>query len=72
MKVGDLVYDNCVNAGAKAGIEGGGFKFGVLVARVQHSRGLGCKNKVFRVLWNDGTIGNNVWDYDLKMANESR
>jgi hypothetical protein len=22
-------------------------------------------NDVFKVLWNDGTIGNNVWDYDL-------
>ncbi len=25
-------------------------------------------NKVYRVLWQDGTIGNNIWDYDLKMV----
>jgi len=27
---------------------------------------------VFKVLWHDGTIGNNVWDYDLKVINEYR
>tara|TARA_B100000035_G_scaffold312238_1_gene323279 strand:- start:1982 stop:2188 length:207 start_codon:yes stop_codon:yes gene_type:complete len=24
-------------------------------------------NKCFKVLWNDGTIGNNVIDYDLEL-----
>ncbi len=28
-------------------------------------------NKSFRVLWADGTIGNNVWDYDLRLLNEN-
>lgn len=29
-------------------------------------------NKVFRVLWQDSTIGNNVWDYDLEVISERR
>ena len=27
-------------------------------------------NKSFKVLWRDGAIGNNVWDYDLKVINK--
>lgn len=26
-------------------------------------------NKVFDILWIDGTIGHNVWNYDLKVYN---
>jgi len=29
-------------------------------------------NKVFKVLWQNGTIGNNIWDYDLELISESR
>ena len=61
MKVGDLVRDNHPN---RRGSE----RTGVLVGNVTHAYGLSCTNKVFRVLWRDGTIGNNVWDYDLKIV----
>ena len=29
-------------------------------------------NKVFDILWQDGTIGHNVWNYDLEFINASR
>jgi hypothetical protein len=29
-------------------------------------------NDVFTVLWHDGKIGNNVWDYDLVVISEAR
>ena len=32
----------------------------------------GVTNKVFDILWQDGTIGYNVWNYDLEVINESR
>ncbi len=67
MKVGDLVKDNCL-PGRQLGIR----RHGILVENVGHNKGIGCTNKVFKVLWHDGTIGNNVWDYDLKVINESR
>jgi hypothetical protein len=28
-------------------------------------------NKVFDILWTDGTIGHNVWDYDLEVVSVS-
>ena len=28
-------------------------------------------NQLFNVLWRDGTIGNNIWDYDLKIIKNS-
>ena len=31
----------------------------------------GVKNKVFDILWQDGTIGHNVWNYDLQLISES-
>ena len=65
MKVGDLVKDNHPNMRWYT-------KIGVLVENVGHNKGLGCSNKVFKVLWRNGTIGNNVWDYDLKVVSESR
>ena len=67
MKVGDLVKDNFL-PGRQLGIR----RYGVLVENVGHNKGIGCTNKVFKVLWHDGTIGNNVWDYDLKVINEYR
>ena len=65
MKVGDLVKDNHPNVRWQE-------KIGVIVENVGHNKGLGCTNKVFKVLWQNGTIGNNVWDYDLKVVNEGR
>ena len=29
-------------------------------------------NKVFDILWIDGTMGHNVWNYDLEVINEGR
>ena len=67
MKVGDLVKDNHPS---RFRVEPN--KIGVLIENVGHNKGLGCTNKRFKVLWHNGTIGNNVWDYDLKVINESR
>ena len=61
MKVGDLVKDNHPNMRWYT-------KIGVIVAQDPLMR----LNKSFKVLWRDGTIGNNIWDYDLKVINESR
>ena len=65
MKVGDMVKDNHPNRRLNE-------RFGVLIENVGHNKGLGCTNKMFKVLWRNGTIGNNVWDYDLKVVNEGR
>ena len=43
---------------------------GVLLEKVHDP--LARANDVFRVLWHDGKIGNNVWDYDLEVASERR
>ena len=32
----------------------------------------GVTNKVFDILWQDGTMGHNVWNYDLELISESR
>lgn len=62
MKVGDLVKDNHPRW---IGQE----RTGLLVDRTR--LGTSSLNKSFRVLWHDGTIGNNVWDYDLKIVKSS-
>jgi len=59
MKVGDLV--KTVH---------GFYRRGILVEQI-HDR-LAMNNKVFKILWQDGTIGNNIWDYDLEVINASR
>ena len=65
MKVGDLVKDNHpFRRDAR--------RVGVIVENVRHNKGIGCTNKLFKVLWRNGTIDNWVWDYDLKVVNESR
>ena len=65
MKVGDLVKDNHPSRFRTN-------RFGMIVENAGHNKGLGCTNKVFKVLWQNGTVGNNVWDYDLKVINEDR
>ena len=61
MKVGDLVKDNHPSwRGAE--------RIGVIVGRTKSA----LHNKSFKVLWRDSTIGKNIWDYDLKVINESR
>ena len=63
MKVGDLVKDNHPSWLGKDE------RIGVLVKQTR--LGTSSLNKSFRVLWRDGTIGNNVWDYDLKIIKSS-
>ena len=58
MKVGDLVKDNQPFASER---------IGVIVGRTNTA----LHNKSFKVLWRNGTIGNNVWDYDLKIVKSS-
>lgn len=62
MKVGDLVRH--VLAHERENL------VGVLIEKVHDP--LAMNNDVFRVLWRDGKIGNNVWDYDLAVINGSR
>ena len=59
MQVGDLVITIH-----------GFYRRGILVEQLQDR--LAMSNKVFKVLWQDGTIGNNIWDYDLEVINASR
>lgn len=66
MKIGDLVKDN------HPSWSGRDERIGVVISETTDryvSMGL---NKAFKVLWRDGTIGNNVWDYDLKVLREDR
>ena len=65
MQVGDLVKDNHPS---RMGIE----RLGVIVENIPHNRWGGTNNTLFKILWHNGTIGNNVWDYDLEAINESR
>ena len=60
MKVGDLVKH--WRHGYKSP--------GIVIKR--HPDHPGRKNKVFDILWQDGTMGHNVWNYDLEVINESR
>ena len=54
MQVGDLVKTVF-----------GFYRRGILVERVWDP--IAMSNKVFKVMWTDGTMGNNVWDYDLEV-----
>ena len=58
MRVGDLVKSVF-----------GFYRRGILVERVYDP--IAMNNKVFKVMWTDGTIGNNVWDYDLEVISGS-
>ena len=64
MKVGDLVKDNHPSWINRE-------RVGVVVSRGVSMLGASRMNKSFNVLWRDGTIGNNVWDYDLKIVKSS-
>ena len=65
MKVGDLVKDNHPS---RSGAE----RVGVIVSESNDRYVSMALNKAFKVLWRDGTVGNNVWNYDLKVVNEDR
>tara|TARA_B100000686_G_C16350412_1_gene742541 strand:- start:243 stop:431 length:189 start_codon:yes stop_codon:yes gene_type:complete len=62
MKVGDLVRH--VLAHKRESLTG------ILLEKVYDP--LASSNDVFKVLWRDGKIGNNVWDYDLVVISESK
>ena len=62
MKVGDLVKDNHPSRGM------GPDRIGVIICKAHSPRYDGVLNKAFKVLWRDGTIGNNIWDYDLRLV----
>ena len=58
MKPGDLVRDWLA------------CRWGVILEEVfDHVRGK--QNGVYRIWWDNGDIGNNVWDYDLEPYDES-
>ena len=63
MKVGDFVKDNHPT---RSNIN----KVGVILERTR--LGTTRLNRCFKILWCNGTIGNNVWDYDLKVIHEGR
>jgi len=63
MKKGDLVcLSRCGELSAEYNM------LGVIIEEVHDP--LAMHNDVFKVWWTDGTVGNNVWDYDLKVMNE--
>ena len=60
MKIGDLVK-HCFSE-----------KIGAIIKEVWDPMcGVTSSNKVFDILWQDGTIGHNVWNYDLKVVTYS-
>ena len=62
MKVGDLIQHCFV-----------GELVGVIVREVYDVRVAKTENKVFDILWQDGTMGCSIWDYDLEVvSSESR
>jgi hypothetical protein len=62
VKVGDLVKDNHPS---RMSAERVGVIVGMGVNSVR-------TNQLFKVLWHSGAIGDNVWDYDLKVISETR
>ena len=60
MKPGDLVQ-HCFTEG-----------LGIILREVYDPVCSTTTNKVFDILWREGTIGYSVWNYDLKVVNESR
>ena len=61
MNVGDLVISAYGDVRIRRGL---------LIEQIHDKTAM--NNKVFKVLWQDNTIGNNVWDYDLEVVSESR
>ena len=64
LKVGDIVKDNRPSWL-------GGERVGVIVSESTDRYVLMALNRAFKVLYRDGTIRNNVWDYDLKILKRS-
>ena len=64
LKVGDIVKDNRPSWL-------GGERVGVIISESTDRYVLMALNRAFKVLYRDGTIRNNVWDYDLKILKSS-
>ena len=62
MKVGDLVHYNYPGRAKKTGV----------LVEERHLGVPAALNQAFKVLWQNGTIGDNVWDYDLKLLGEKK
>ena len=69
MKVGDLVV---CNHPARFTVGSTPQRVGLLISESTDRYVSMALNKAFKVLWRDGTIGNNVWDYDLELVGENR
>jgi len=59
VKVGDLIKDNRPFNHERIGVIVGWTKSAL-------------HNKSFKILWQDSTTEDNVWDYDLRVVYESR
>ena len=59
MKIGDLVKTVL-----------GPYRRGFIIEQVPGPASR--SNKVFKVLWLDGSVGKNIWDYNLEVINENR
>ena len=66
MKVGDFVKDKHVSTDRLVR------RVGVLISESNDRYVSMALNRAFKVLWRDGTIGNNVWEYDLEVYREGR
>jgi len=64
VKVGDLVRDDRPSWL-------GGERVGVIISESTDRYVSMALNRAFKVLYRDGTIRNNVWDYDLKIVKSS-
>ena len=62
MKPGDLVRDNYIRRSES--------RWGVIL-EVVFDYVRGKQNGVYKIWWDNGDIGNNVWDYDLEPYDES-
>ena len=47
-------------------------KIGIILKEVWNPIcGVTSSNKVYDIMWRDGTIGHDVWNYDLELVGES-
>jgi len=60
MEVGDMVK-HCFHE-----------RLGVIIKEVEHPSTRASTNKVFDIVWVNGTTGYNIWDYDLEKVNGNR
>ena len=61
LQVGDFVKDGYPNRSRHVPD-----RYGFIIEEVSKSSFI--RNKVFKVLWTNGEIGNNIFDYDLELV----